>query len=374
MQKIRFKPEPSDGFYLTLKERVLGHFKATGKSRYANKEAVLKSIAFVTAFFTCYYLLLQVRMNIGLFLLCWFCMGVCLLLAAMSMVHDAAHGVYSSKKWVNETLLRFTNLVGGDGYMYKYKHTISHHPYTNIPGVDIDLEQSGVVRVTPYTKAQKRHKYQHVYMKLLYPFYILYWVIARDFNYYRRKYIGLAEAHHAPVHWFFLIFSKFFYFFYMLFTPLYFIPVSAWQIVAGFFCMQIGSGLVAMFALLANHVVEDSLFVVPDENGFVACSWGEHQLRTTDDYSPDSPIISFLFSGLNHHVAHHLFPKYCHVHYPAITKILRATADEFHLRYRHNDLISALASHFRLLKQLSKKQQPSSSSSNVFHHEHEYHF
>ncbi|MFL5810861.1 MAG: fatty acid desaturase family protein [Flavisolibacter sp.] len=374
MQKIKFTPEPPGGFYLTLKKRVLAHFRENGKSRYATKLAILKSLVFVTAFLSCYALILIAKMNAGLFLLCWFSMGVCLLLAAMSMVHDAAHGVYSSKKWVNETLLRFTNLVGGDGYMYKYKHTISHHPYTNIPGADIDLEQSGVVRVTGHTQARKKHRYQHVYMKLLYPFYILYWVIARDFDYYKRQYIGLVEAHHAPVHWFFLIFSKIFYFFYMLFIPLYLLPVPAWQVLLGFFCMHIGSGIVAMFALLTNHVVEDSLFVLPDENGLIQCSWGEHQLMTTDDYSPDSRIISFLFSGLNHHVAHHLFPKYCHIHYPAITKIMRATAAEFQLRYRHNDVISALGSHFRLLKQLSNNKKQSTSSVKTIHHEHEYHF
>ena len=108
-----------------------------------------------------------------------------------------------------------------------------------------------------------------------------------------------------------------------------------------------------MFALLSNHVVEDSLFVIPDENGLIKCSWGEHQLRTTDDYSPDSKIVSFFFSGLNHHVAHHLFPRYCHVHYPAITKIVRATAKEFGLRYRYNSITGGLLSHFKLLKKLS---------------------
>jgi len=92
--------------------------------------------------------------------------------------------------------------------------------------------------------------------------------------------------------------------------PYWILPLPFWQIFLGFVCMHMGSGVVAMFALLANHVVEDSLFVVPEPNGLIKCSWGEHQLRTTDDYSPDSPVISFLFSGLNHHVAHHLFPNY----------------------------------------------------------------
>jgi linoleoyl-CoA desaturase len=192
-------------------------------------------------------------------------------------------------------------------------------------------------------------------MKALYPFFILFWVLLRDFNYYTKKKIGLSTPKHAKIHWCLLIFSKLFYLFYMLLVPYLLLDISFIQIIAGFMCMQMGSGLVAMFALLANHVVEDSIFVVPGEDGSINCSWAEHQLRTTDDYSPGSRMLSFLFSGLNHHVAHHLFPKYCHVHYPAITKIVRQTAAEFGLRYRYHSLFGALRSHFALLKKLSKK-------------------
>jgi linoleoyl-CoA desaturase len=357
MEKISFEPEPINGFYLTLKKRVHVYFKENNISRYSNIEAITKSILFTSLFVGSYILMLMVSLPTALFLLTWFMMGIFLILAAMSMVHDAAHGVCSSKPWINQLLLRFANLVGGDGYMYKYKHTISHHPYTNIHGIDIDLEQSGIVKVTPFTQSKKQHKYQSLYMKALYPFFILFWVLLRDFKYYNKKVIGLVKTHHAPVHWFVLVFSKLFYLFYMLIIPALILNTSFLLIFAGFLCMHIGSGVIAMFALLANHVVEDSLFITPGEDGVVQCSWGEHQLRTTDDYSPDSRLLSYLFSGLNHHVAHHLFPKYCHVHYPAITKLVRATAKEFGLRYRYNSLLGALSSHFKLLKKLSNEKK-----------------
>ena len=359
MEKIRFLPEPADGFYNTLRRRVRTYFKENEISQYSNSQAVLKAILFASLFVSAYLVIILVNLPIWEFLLSWFIMGVFLILTAMSIVHDSAHGVFSSRPWVNQLLLRFANLVGGDGYMYKYKHTISHHPYTNIHGIDIDLEQSGIVRVTPFTKTKSKHQYQYYYMKILYPFFILFWALVRDFKYYRLKKIGLVNAHHASIHWFILFTTKAFYFFYMLVLPYWILPLPFWQIFLGFVCMHMGSGVVAMFALLANHVVEDSLFVVPEPNGLIKCSWGEHQLRTTDDYSPDSPVISFLFSGLNHHVAHHLFPNYCHVHYPAITKIVRATAKEFGLRYRYNSLTGALYSHFKLLKKLSKQKSQS---------------
>lgn len=353
MTRIIFQPEPVNGFYLTLKSRVNTHFKQQGLNRYATAGAVWKAVLFVSLFGGSYATLLLVPLPLGTFLGLWCLMGVFLILAAMSVVHDAAHGVFSIRPWVNAVLLRFANLVGGDGYMYKYKHIVSHHAYTNISGLDIDLEQSALVRVTPFSAPHGKHQYQHRYMRVLYPFFILFWVLFRDFSYYRRKRIGLAVAHHPARHWVLLFASKAFYFFYMLVLPALVLPVPFWQIALGFVCMHIGSGVVAMVALLANHAVEDSVFVVPDAAGTIQCSWGEHQLRTTDDYSPDSRFISFLFSGLNHHVAHHLFPRYCHVHYPAITRIVRATAQEFGLRYRSNSLFGALGSHFRLLKKLS---------------------
>ncbi|HSU27822.1 MAG TPA: fatty acid desaturase [Chitinophagaceae bacterium] len=354
MEKIRFQPEPHNGFYNTLKHRVRLYFRENKISRYANTEAILKALLFFSLYCAAYFLIISGKLPLWAFFISWFAMGVAIMFAAMSIVHDAAHNAFSSRKWVNRLLLHFANLVGGDGYIYKYKHTISHHPYTNIPGIDIDLEQSNIVRVTPYTQSRKEHRHQSGYMKLIYPFYVFYWVLFRDFKYYRLKQIGPVSAHHAMIHWVTLIASKLFYIFYMLILPSLVLPHPFWQILLGFMLTQVGSGLVAMFALLSNHVVEDSLFVVPDQQGHINCSWGEHQLLTTDDFSPDSKIISFFFSGLNHHVAHHLFPNYCHVHYPAITKLLRMTVDEFGLKYRYNSITGGLQSHFKLLRKLSK--------------------
>ncbi|MBL7846413.1 MAG: fatty acid desaturase [Cyclobacteriaceae bacterium] len=354
--KIKFQPEPDHGFYVTLRKRVQDYFKERKLSRYANARAVLKTVLFTGFFLAAYAIILLIPLALPWFLATWFFMGMFLILAAMSMVHDAAHQAYSRHPWVNQFLLHFANLAGGDGYMYKYKHTLSHHPYTNIHGLDIDLEQSGMVRVTPFTRSDQKHRYQDKYMRILYPFYILFWVLLRDFKYYRMERIGVTEAHHAPIHWITLIFSKLFYVFYILVLPAWLLAVPFWQILAGFICMHVGSGIIAMFALLSNHVVEDSLFLTPGPDGRIPCSWGEHQLRTTDDYSPDSAVISYFFSGLNHHVAHHLFPWYCHVHYPAITRIVRATAAEFGLRYRYNSITGGLRSHFRLLRKLSHEK------------------
>jgi linoleoyl-CoA desaturase len=57
--------------------------------------------------------------------------------------------------------------------------------------------------------------------------------------------------------------------------------------------------------------------------------------------------------GLNFQVEHHLFPNICHVHYPAIAKIVESTAKEYEVPYLINKtLFQAVASHYRLLEEL----------------------
>jgi linoleoyl-CoA desaturase len=54
---------------------------------------------------------------------------------------------------------------------------------------------------------------------------------------------------------------------------------------------------------------------------------------------------------LNFQVVHHLFPKVCHMHYPALAGIVEATAHAHGLQYRVQPTLSgALASHYGWLK------------------------
>jgi linoleoyl-CoA desaturase len=48
-----------------------------------------------------------------------------------------------------------------------------------------------------------------------------------------------------------------------------------------------------------------------------------------------------------------MFPTVCHVHYPALTRIIKATAEEYGLRYRETRTITgAFLAHLRWLKVL----------------------
>ena len=91
--------------------------------------------------------------------------------------------------------------------------------------------------------------------------------------------------------------------------------------------------LTIIVILLTTHMLEDSHFPDPDENGLMPYSWSKHQVLTTSDYATDSGIITHLFGGFNHHVIHHLFQHICHIHYPELTLI-------FHQQYSRHRVLS----------------------------------
>jgi linoleoyl-CoA desaturase len=103
------------------------------------------------------------------------------------------------------------------------------------------------------------------------------------------------------------------------------------------------------------HTVEGTSHPLPNESGNIENDWAIHQLNTTVNFSPDSKILTWYLGGLNHQVEHHLFPRICHVHYPAISKIVKETCNEFGVPYLENKtFMQALRSHIRTLKRFGR--------------------
>jgi linoleoyl-CoA desaturase len=125
-----------------------------------------------------------------------------------------------------------------------------------------------------------------------------------------------------------------------------------------FVTMHIGLGFTLAIVFQLAHVVEriGFEFVSPEQTKRIEHEWAIHQLQTTSDFSPSSPLLSWLLGGLNYQVEHHLFPRISHIHYPAISNIVKLKCVEFNLPYHCIPTIGkAVNSHFRLLKQLGKK-------------------
>jgi len=55
----------------------------------------------------------------------------------------------------------------------------------------------------------------------------------------------------------------------------------------------------------------------------------------------------FFFGGINYQIEHHLFPNIHHSHYPAISKLVKETCQEFDIPYvHHNSIINVINSYY----------------------------
>ena len=81
--------------------------------------------------------------------------------------------------------------------------------------------------------------------------------------------------------------------------------------------------------------------------------WAIHQVKTTANFATKNKLITWYMGGLNYQIEHHLFPKISHVHYPAISKIVKKTSEEFGLKYMEfPKMRHAIFAHFMLLKKM----------------------
>jgi linoleoyl-CoA desaturase len=81
--------------------------------------------------------------------------------------------------------------------------------------------------------------------------------------------------------------------------------------------------------------------------------WYTHQVETTVDFARDNRLLTWYLGGLNFQIEHHLFPKICHLHYPALSPIVEDVCRAHGVRHSsHPRMRDALRSHVRFLRRL----------------------
>lgn len=357
--KNRFNANHNNEFFIELRKRVAQHFEQTNTDRYGNGKMVLKTIFMFALFFTPYLLLLSGIITNPLVMI-----GMWMLIAfgkagiGLSIMHDANHGSYSKRGWVNRFLGQTMNLVGSNAEIWKLQHNRLHHTFTNIEGADEDINAPGFLRFSPNKQHKNIHKFQFLYVWFFYGISTLNWITAKDFiQIARYKRTGLITAKKYKKILWETILWKVIYFSYMLVLPLIFIPASAWFIVLGFFIMHFTTGLLLSIIFQTAHVMPDCQFPMPDETGEMETNWAIHEMLTTTNFAPSSILFSWFIGGLNYQVEHHLFPSICHVHYKDISIIVAETAREYGVPYNtKRTFISALWDHTKLLYTLGRVQ------------------
>ncbi|HTL80972.1 MAG TPA: acyl-CoA desaturase [Bacteroidia bacterium] len=361
MQKkgqIRFTGTDNAIFFVTLRKRVEDYFRDNKISRNYNAAMVIKTIVLLTAYIAPFLLIIFLNPPFWIALIGWFIMGLAIAGIGMSVMHDANHGSYTSNEKTNNFIGYALNLLGGATCNWKFQHNQLHHTFTNIAGHDEDIDQKLGMRFNPHTKHYFFQRLQFFYSFIFYGIVTLYWVTLKDFIQFGH-YIHHGVNRNSPgknaIMLLKITLIKVIYFFCILFVPMYFMHIPVHEVVLGFLLMHFVGGMILSVVFQLAHTVEGTTHPLPDENGNIENNWAIHQMNTTADFSRKSKLISWYVGGLNFQVEHHLFPRICHVHYPAISGIVKQTAEECGVPYLENETLGdALRSHLSLLHKLGR--------------------
>lgn len=351
---VTFPNRDFTGFADEVKRRVAEHFESRGLSRHANAAMVAKTVILLGLTFVPYVLALTNRFSALTMLGFAVAMGIGLAGIGFAISHDALHGAYSSNPRINALLGRTFDLLGANGYMWKITHNVIHHTYTNIEGVDEDLTVSPLLRLSPGAPLLKVHRYQHRYGLAAYSLSTIFWVFAKDFKYFFQKDLGpYKDKTHDRGEWVNLFASKLVYYGWSIVLPLLVLDIPWWQFAIGYLAMHLTAGFILGVIFQLAHVVEGTEYPVPDDKGRIEEAWLVHEMETTANFARKSRWLSWYVGGLNFQIEHHLFPKTCSVHYPAISPIVEETARKYGVPYNDQPtLMGAVRSHLRMLKKL----------------------
>ncbi len=357
---VRFAPRNAEGFYDTLKKRIDTYFSENNETAPGNSRMIGKTIIMVALYVVPYILMLAGggAGNLLIFYALWALMGIGMVGIGCGIMHDSNHGSYSDNKKLNKWMGKIIVLVGGYDVNWRIQHNILHHTYTNIEGLDHDLDAGFFLRFSPHQKRYKMHRFQHLYAWFLYGLLTLQWATIKDFRQviqYHKLDLLKKEKLTLRKALFQVVLYKLFYYSYMFIIPIFVFGIAWQHVLLGFVIMHFIAGLSLSVIFQLAHVMEDCEFPQTPEDRKMPNNWAVHQLLNTADFSPRSNFVNWFVGGLNHQIEHHLFPHISHVHYRRIAPIVRKTAAEFGLPYYVQPTFAhALWEHAKMLKKMGR--------------------
>lgn len=346
-----------DNVFLTeLRRRVDDYFHSSGRRRRDCPAMYLKT-AIILAVFGGFYLLLvfvagawwqALPLAAGL--------GLAIAAIGFNIEHDGSHHSYSNHAWINRLAAMTMDLIGASSYVWHWKHVVIHHTYVNITGHDADIDIAVFGRLTPHQKRFRFHRWQHFYLWPLYGLNVIKWHLYDDFRDVILGRIALTRMP-RPKRWELLGFVGGKALFLTLAFGLPLLVHPLW-IVLLFYALTVGlAGVVVSVVFQLAHCVEEAEFPLPQKNaGSMENAWAVHQVETTVDFARRSRVESWLLGGLNFQIEHHLFPRVCHVNYPAISSLVEQTCRDFGVSYgEHTSFRAGLSSHFRWLRRMGAR-------------------
>ncbi|MEZ4474471.1 MAG: acyl-CoA desaturase [bacterium] len=307
---IRFAPR-SD-FHAELKAEVEASLAEGGRDRHATFALHFKTAFLLVGLASVVSVALLVPLSwpgvvaLGL-VLGFFIAGI-----GFNIMHDANHGSYSRRPWVNKVLGATLDLLGGSSRLWRVKHNQVHHHWTNIEGVDDDIDVGFLGRMSPTQTWRRAHRFQHLYfwppwlpghqvalVRRLLPDRPRQDLVPARSAPGRRR-LGAVDPGKVVFMWAFAL-------------PI--AVMGAAKGIAFYVVAQLFMGVTLAVVFQLAHCVEAAGFH-PLSAGPVPVDFARHQLASTVDFAGGNRLVTWYVGGLNHQAVHHLFPTISHAHSP----------------------------------------------------------
>ncbi|WP_099367582.1 fatty acid desaturase family protein [Sphingobacterium sp. 1.A.4] len=349
---VKFSKEKTT-FSRTLKSNINDYFIQNNFKKTGNRKLTLKAIILLSSLIILYITLVFVKPHWSICILLCAILGVNLAAIGFNIMHDAGHNTFSDNKRVNSVLSYSLNLLGGNIYLWKLKHNIAHHTYTNIDGEDHDIEIK-FMRIHHDQPLKKHHRFQHLYFIFLYAISYLGWIFYQDYEKFLRSRLSqhsdkiFIPFREKIIFWI----SKLIHIVFFIIVPI--ISVGLVPTVIGLLVVSVVCGLCLATVFQLAHVVSSTEFK-SIEDYKVEDEWMVHQLKSTSNFATRNKFLTWLLGGLNFQVEHHLFPKISHIHYPELNRIVKSTCNDFGIPYHEYPTFwSSFNSHFNFIKTMRK--------------------
>lgn len=354
-QNIKFAR--CEGFMQTLRGRVDDYFETNQLSKRDNIGMYVKSAIILSWLVASYVVLVFFPVSVAITIIASVSLGFAMAAVGFNIQHDGGHGAYSKYPIVNNLMAFTMDIIGVSSFIWKRTHNIIHHSYTNITGVDGDIDLGVLGRLSPHQSRLGFHRFQHVYLWLLYGAVTIKWQLVDDTVALITGKSGDTKVPSPkPLELIVLLAGKLIFVTLAFGIPLY---LYAWyNVLIMFFLVSFVHGFLLSVVFQLAHCVEEAEFPLPEgDTSRMENAWAIHQVETTVDFARGNPIVCWFTGGLNYQIEHHLFPKICHVYYPALSKIVEETSAEFGVLYHaHPTVRSAVASHYNWLRKMGQPE------------------
>lgn len=280
--------------------------------------------------------------------------GVAVAGIGLCVQHENNHGAgFQSRRW-SRFFGYSLDLIGGSSYYWRWSHGL-HHRYPNVEKLDNDIDIAPFLRLASWQQHRWLHKYQHIYVWLLYTIMVPKWNLYDDYRDILRGQLGevpVARPRGQEL-WLFVLFRVIFYGWCFALPVL----IHGWLTTALIYVTwSATTGLILGSVFQLGHLTDACGETThPGQDRDLSSDYFSTQLANTANFRVRSGFMTWYLGGLNFQIEHHLFPHISHVHYPQVAVLVEAICREHGLPYNcHASYFNALGHHARHLRALGR--------------------